>query len=271
MKVWYQSFTRKDRFRHYIATLEKVVQQAAPPGVSVDLFAVPRDAGHADHQFRYFELVDSRDVISNAVRAQEEGYSAYLIGNILDPALQYAREVTDIPVLGLCDTSIMAACQMGRTYGFVTINEQQSYRLELNAHDSGTGSRFRGIETLGINDYPSIDENYDSAGMKTFVRAFSERVEALSRRGVEVVIPGGGVVMALLAKAGLSRVGSVPVVNGLHALVAFGSVCGAMYDLNGHFTSKRLAYAGPPAEAMRDIRATHAGHLLETPLGMPSV
>lgn len=270
MKIWYQSFTRKDRFKRYGAALDEIVHRATPAGVTVDMHCVPRNAGHNDHQYRYFELVDSRDVVSNAVRAQEQGYSAYLIGNILDPALHYAREVTDIPVLGLCDTSIMAACQMGRTFGFVTINEQQSHRLELNVRDIGMCSRFTGTETLGIDDYPGIDNNYEGPGMAAFVRSFNDRVEALSRRGAEVVIPGGGVVMALLAQAGLTKVGPVPVVNGLQVLTAFGCVCAAAFEQNGHFTSKRLAYAGPPEAALREIRSTSAGHLLEAPLGMPA-
>lgn len=270
MKIWYQSFTRQDRFKRYGAALDEIVHGAVPPGVILDVHCVPRDAGYNDHQYRFYEFVDTRDVVSNAVRAQEQGFSAYLIGNILDPGLHYARELVDIPVLGLCDTAIAVACQMGRTFGFVTINEQQSYRLHINVRDTGMTGRFSGSETLGIDNYPAIDDSYEGDAMTAFVREFSGQVEELSRRGAEVVIPGGGVVMALVAKAGLTRVGSVPVVNGLHALASYGCVAASLYEQNGHFTSKRLAYAGPPAEALREIRRTAAADLLQAPLGVPA-
>lgn len=268
MKIWYQSFARSNRFTRYASFLKETASAALPQGVEMDVYSVPRDALHADHQFRYYELVDSRDVVSNAVRAQEEGYSAYLIGNILDPALHFAREVVDIPVLGLCDTAITTACLMGRKYGFVTINEQQAHRIELNVRDHGTQSRFTGWRSLGIDDYPSIDDNYESDTMKQFIARFAEKAEELSRAGAEVVIPGGGVVMGLLARAGFHHTGSVPVVDGIRALAGMGALVGATYERQRHFTSKRLAYAGPPPEAMAHIRSTFAADLLEGPIGV---
>lgn len=269
MKLWYQSFARVDRFTRYASALEEIASGGVDDSVDIDVFSIPRKAGHADHQFRYYEMVDARDVVSNALRAEEQGYDAYLIGNILDPALHYAREVVDMPVLGLCDTAITAACLMGRTYAFVAINEQQGHRLELNVRDHGSAIRFKGWVSLGIDNYPSIDDNYDSEGMQTFVRRFSEHVETLAERGTEVVIPGGGVVMGLLARAGLNRVGPVPVVEGIRALASFGAMAGATYRRQGHFTSKRLAYAGPPPEAMEHIRKTKGADLIEGPIGMP--
>lgn len=269
MRLWYQSFARSDRFTRYATFLRDLAGAGLPGDVEIDVFCVPREAGHADHQFRYWELVDSRDVVSNALRAQEEGYAAYLIGNILDPALHHAREIVDIPVLGLCDTAITAACTMGRTYGFVTINEQQAYRIEQNIRDHGTRDRFRGLVSLGIDDYPSIDESYAGEAMQQFVRRFSSHAEELARKGVEVVIPGGGVVMGLLARTGLTRVGSVPVVDGIRTLAAYGAASARLWKLHGHYTSKRLAYAGPGEAALAEIRETRAGHLLEAPLGRP--
>lgn len=267
MRLWYQSFARNDLFTRYAMFLRELAAGGLPQDAEIEVFCIPRQAGHADHQFRYWELVDSRDVVSNALRAQEQGYHAYLIGNILDPALHHAREVVDIPVLGLCDTAITAACLMGRTYGFVTINEQQAYRIEQNIRDHGSRDRFRGSVSLGIDDYPSIDDNYAGDAMQSFVQRFSRHVEELARTGVEVVIPGGGVVMGLLARAGLTRVGPVPVVDGIRTLASYGAASARMWELHGHFTSKRLAYAGPGEAAMAEIRSTKGGHLLEAPLG----
>jgi hypothetical protein len=48
--------------------------------------------------------------------------------------------------------------------------------------------------------------------------------------------------MALLSRAGITKVADVPIVNGIHAL---GAALGAMYEAQGHFTSKRLHSASP--------------------------
>ncbi len=61
-------------------------------------------------------------MICNAVKAEREGYDAFIIGHFQDAGLYEARSVVDIPVVSLGEASMLYACQLGQRTGIVTIN-----------------------------------------------------------------------------------------------------------------------------------------------------
>ena len=61
-------------------------------------------------------------MICNAVRAEREGYDAFVIGHFQDAGLYEARSVVDIPVLALGESSMLHGCQLGQRSGIITIN-----------------------------------------------------------------------------------------------------------------------------------------------------
>jgi hypothetical protein len=71
------------------------------------------------------------------------------------------------------------------------------------------------------------------------------------------VIPAGGIVMTILADAGIHEVDKAPIVNGLIALVKMGELAVNMRALTGHFTSKRLTYAPPTGSLLGDVRRAY--------------
>ena len=72
-----------------------------------------------------------------------EGYDAFLIGNIADPGLHEAREIANIPVLGLCESALHVACMMGANFSLVTINEKFTPRIVENVVRYGLRSGWR--------------------------------------------------------------------------------------------------------------------------------
>lgn len=78
----------------------------------------------------------------------------------------------------------------------------------------------------------------------------------VDEQGAEVVIPAGGVAMALLAILDLHEVRpGVPILNGITALVKMGEMAVRTMRLSGGlFTSKRLQYAPPGVEQIEEIR-----------------
>ena len=80
-------------------------------------------------------------------------------------------------------------------------------------------------------------------------------------KGAETVIPAGGIVMTLLAEAGVHEVDKAPVVNGLIALVKIAELAVSLKQLTGNFTSKRLTYAPPTGTLLDDIRRVYGNHV----------
>lgn len=268
MKIWYQSMTATGVNSAYTAEVSRLVHAATPPDCDVRIAGIPRSSEHSDHQYRFYELVDTRDVVSNAVRAEEEGYSAFLVGNIADPGLHQARELTNLPVLGLGEMSFFLALQMGRRLGLVAITELQVFHITEKVHDLGLSRHVVGFETLDLKRYGDLHGGYADTADNPIISAFRDATERLVTRGADVVMPVGGLAMALLSRAGITAIDGVPIVNGVHALASLGAALGALYETQGHFTSKRLAYASPPPDAMADIRRRMAGQLTDTPLGV---
>jgi allantoin racemase len=74
---------------------------------------------------------------------------------------------------------------------------------------------------------------------------------------LKVIGASGGIVMAILADAGIHEIDKAPVVNGLIALVKIGELAVNIRALTGHFTSKRLTYAPPSGALLDDIRRAY--------------
>src|SRR4026207_2376071 len=141
MKLWYQSLARQTESTPYGAMLRRVIDNACDPGPTGPRAAGPGSAVHREGvaesagigvHYRVLEYHDAREVIYNAMKAEREGYDAFLIGNISDACIREAREAVNIPVLGLCETSLHIACMMGATFSMVSISEKWTPRLIEN-------------------------------------------------------------------------------------------------------------------------------------------
>lgn len=255
MKIWYQSMTAEGGNGAYIDEVRRLISDATPAGCEVTIAGIPDRSLHSDHQFRFYEYTDTRHVIANALRAEQEGYSAFLIGNIADPGLHQVRELTRFPVLGLGEMSFFLGLQMGRRLGLVAITDMQAVHMREKVHELGIDQHLAGIETLDLRQYSDLNSAYAQSANAPMLDAFAARARHLRTLGADVILPVGGLVMALLSRAGVTAIDGSPVINGVYPLAALGAALGALYDTQGHFTSKTLSYAPPPGEAMAEILA----------------
>ncbi len=71
------------------------------------------------------------------MRAEREGYDAFVIGHFQDAGLYEARSVTNLPVLALGEASMLHACQLGQRSGVVTINTLISHGFTTRSGSTG--------------------------------------------------------------------------------------------------------------------------------------
>ncbi len=247
MRFWYQSVTREGSFPKYRATLQRLIDAAAGPNFSVDVHGIRRQGGTGD-QYRYLAFLETVEILENVHRAQEEGYDAFLIGNLFDPGLREAREIADIPVISLGETVLQTAETMGETLGFVSINKKFEPRLWDVINRRRLADKVSKISSMQV---PSMAE-LEAAGSSTdatdallqrFIRAADETVDA----GAEVVIAAGGVVMAIVADQGIHKTSKgAPIINGVAALIQQGKAAVSLRNLmQGSYTSPILSFAKP--------------------------
>ena len=102
MRIWVQVFSSPERNPDFHGALARHLHSVADPGVEIEVHGTRK--GGLGEQFRFFQAIDTPDIIENVLKcrdaAGDQRYDAFVSLNSTDPALNEAREVLDIPVLG---------------------------------------------------------------------------------------------------------------------------------------------------------------------------
>jgi allantoin racemase len=248
--------SRQKAWSDYSKALRRILDSVKDADTEIEVHGITKVGGIAD-QFHYLDYLESGEVMTNVQVAMKRGFDAFLIGNIGDPGLHAVREISDIPVLALCETSVHLACMMGRNFSLVTINEKFTPRILDNVARYGLSSRLAAVNRMKVDRILHLDAGFsDPRARREIFSQFMKAANANVEAGAEVIIPAGGVVMALLADAGVHEASrNTPILNGIPALV---KTAEAVVKLNrimgGKFLSKRLYYAPPTTDQIDEIR-----------------
>jgi allantoin racemase len=263
MRLFYQSFgvSRGSRDGRYGQVLKRIIDQAAAPGTEISINGLSPHRAIAE-QYRYLEFLDTADVMENGLRAEREGYDAFVLGNIFDPGLHELRELLNIPVLGLCESSVHVACLMGATFSLINVNPKFTHRIVESIKLQGFASRLVSVDQMKLERPGAFDLALRNDEAKAeIVSQFAECARHRLEQGAEVLVPAGGSLMAVLADAGVHQIDSAPVLNGLIAVIKVAELAVAMRRITGHFTSKHLIYAPPSGKLLDDIREAYGAQV----------
>jgi allantoin racemase len=251
MRLWYQSLANLELLPHYADALHAMVERYKAPGVTVEIHGT-KVGGLAD-QYRYYEFLETKDIIDTLPQVKASGVDALLIGNILDPGLREAREVMEIPVLGLNETSTLLACMMGHRVGYIAPNRKFAASIEENVRRYGLSNRSAGVECLDFH-IPDLDTAFADPELGARLQAeFVRAGRSLIARGAEVLIPAGGVVMVFLGQAGLHAVDGAPILNGVIGLLQMGPMMVQLGQATGGaFISRCGMYGMPTARVLQE-------------------
>ena len=248
--------SRTQAWGEYHPVLRRIVDKVKDVNTSVEIHGITKIGGVTD-QYRYLEYLETGEVLENVQRAQDEGFDAFLIGNIADPGIRECREIATIPVLGLCESAMHLACMMGANFSLVTLNEKFTARIVENVDRAGLRSRLNGVARLKMDRILDLKEGFTNPqARQQIIEEFLKCAGTLVEAGAEVVIPAGGVAMALLADAEVNNAGKgTPILNGITSLVKMGEMAVQMNRLmGGAFVSKRLSNAPPSLSQLEEIR-----------------
>jgi allantoin racemase len=263
MRLFYQSFgvSRASRDGAYGQLLKRVAEQAAMPGTEVSINGLSPHRAQAD-QYRYLEFLDTAEVLDNGLKAEKEGYDAFMVGNIFEPGLHELREVLNIPVLGLRESSVHVACLMGASFSIININPKFRHRIVEGIKQQSLDGRMVSIETMTVERPGVFDAAYREPEAKAMiVRQFTEAARRSIQAGAEVLIPAGGSLMAHLIDSGVHQIDGAPVLNGIVALIKTAELAVQMRKLTGTFTSKALVYAPPTGKLLADVRQAYGNQI----------
>lgn len=250
MKIWYQSYVDAEHGQDYWTFLSQHLERITDPGTTVDIKGItPHDSyAHPIVEFRC-----AREVICNAVKAEREGYDAFVIGHFQDAGLYEARSVVDIPVVGLGESSMLYACQLGQRSGIVTINPRYISWFNHQISKYGLKERVAGVHAMSFQPGQILEAFGDDQRLNTVVDLFAAQAKPLVEAGVDVLIPGGGIPMLLFSQIQQHQVNGAPVINGIPIVVKMAETAVKLRAATGLGTSRVSDFVKPPPEVIEEF------------------
>ncbi len=249
-RIWYQSFVDPVEQAPYIERLQQALGAASGTAVRFEVHGLtpPDKWFHPLTEFRC-----AAQTIRNAISAEEAGYAGFVIGHFQEPGLLECRGALDIPVLGLGEASLLAACSMGRTFGLVTVDPVfiDWHERQVRAH--GLDQRLAGVRAIRA-DLPGFMQAFTDEAAYRRVRAeFVAQVQPLVEAGADIIIPAGGLPMLLFARERPFVVEGALVLNGIAVVAKAAEAALGLHALTGAVVSRRGMYAKAPPAAVAEF------------------
>jgi allantoin racemase len=253
MRIYWQSFVDEAASAPYLAGLATYLNAIASPGVIVDVGGLSppdRDFG------RLAELRCAVSAVSNGIDAEREGYDVFVLGHFQDPGLYELRSALNIPVVGVGEATLLAASQLGRRLGLVTIHPAFEVWHFEQAERYGLNGRVTHVKGLGLqpSDFSATFAGDLEARARLF-SAFAGVAEPMVADGADVIIAAGVLPGLLIASERGYRIGHAPVVNCASVGLKAAEMWGQLRALDGLEPSRGPAFALAPARAKADFQA----------------
>jgi len=252
MKIWWQSSTSIHRLHDYRETLAAHLNAVKRPETEVHINGV--DDGSMDLHYNAVVAMNSYGaggVLNKAIQAADQGYDAIAIGCFLDPAMQEAREVVSIPVLGLGETSMLTACMLGHKFSGIAFHSKQSQYYDRKAFEYGLASRHMPFGNLGI-DFNDVQKGFSSPGEMR--ERFIAEAKRLAAQGAEVILAACATVNAIIRKENIREVDGALVLDCNATLLKLTEAMAELRQSIGVGVSQRLLYQRPARKSLEEWR-----------------
>ena len=220
MKIWYQAYNVSARidpeWRYFEEAVERYVPKVARPDTEIHFSSVERRAPKMTIS-KYIQYLHVGQVIESAIRAEREGFDAFVLGGMRDLGYAELREAVDIPVVFMGETSYLLACLLAPKFSLVHTDEvplQDAMAL---------------IKKYGLKDrcLPGVHIGYSHtdliAACESEPERLVEQVKAAARiaikQGSAVLVMGFAAMSVFLADRGIREIAGVPILDSQAAVI----------------------------------------------------
>lgn len=268
-RIWHQSFLDLTQLPGYAALLIEHGRSVCGSEIVVDVHGVetgdwpardyPKYSGHGQH-------LKVMQIIENGLRAQREGYDAVALSVFLDPGLQEARALLDIPVVSALETALEVASKMGRSIGMITRSRWMNPQVEALVRGYGYADRVGALTALAC---PIGLDELERAGsaLDVFVSRFVQQARELIRNGVDVIVPAEGLLNTALIRSGVHEIDGIPVLDSYAALIAMAEAQVRVHRFGAASSRTRMT---PPPHVFEELRRATAAVLTARDMSLPT-
>ncbi|WP_282060340.1 aspartate/glutamate racemase family protein [Roseobacter litoralis] len=124
--------------------------------------------------------------VLDTIASHQSDVDAVIIAAFGDPGLTAARELFDLPIVGMAEAAVMSAAMLGERFSVVTFSPHMSRWYSDCVHQTGLGARFTGVRCPVTA--PDTLENVATALRQDLIDLARD---AIALDGADVVIMGG--------------------------------------------------------------------------------
>jgi allantoin racemase len=246
IKIWFQGATDRVHMAPYISKVEAHLKAILEPGVTYtfNTTSPPATTTHALTEYRI-----GAAFVRGAVEAERQGFHAMAITHFQDAALAEVKSATQIPVLGLGETTLFHACTLGRKLGLVTINPAFIPWHEDQVIRYGLQQRVVGVRAVQATVKDFIDAFASQDAFEKLKPLWERECRILLDAGADVIVPAGGLPMMLFS----GEFDGVPVLNGITLIAKSAELAVKLRKLGMAKVSRRSNFASPPDKALKEF------------------
>jgi Asp/Glu/hydantoin racemase len=252
VRLWYQNLSNTDRRPDYRKALTDYINGIADPGTVVDCYGTPAAAGGIEYgSIRY---LDVGAILASAITAERKGYDAFIIGNIMDPALQEVREMVDIPVIGHLQTSLLLMSTMAKNFAIIADHAKLASHWENLVAGYGFKDRLVSVASVDMLSVLSLEgHGLSDARAEAIVAAGRKAVAA----GAEMLLVLPGSLYLNLSKKGIKEIDGAPIYNSIPGVIKMAELMVKYRQITGTFISRKHTYASPSREIVDQLVERH--------------
>lgn len=251
IRIWYQGFTDPVAHKVYVDILQNHLNVIAGDGVTVEFHGIDPPAAHL-HNIE--ELRCSLAAMANALKAQEQGYDAFVMGHFQEAGIHEIKSMLDIPVLSLGEATMLYACSLGRKMGLITIDKVFIPWHEDQVKLAGLSDRVVGVRAMNTSPADYMKAFANDADFEDVLGQFTAQAQPLLDLGADVLVPAGGLPMMLLSRKAPLTIDGAPVVNGVNILVKMAEAAVRLKRIDGLAVSRRSNYGKPSDAALSEFK-----------------
>lgn len=248
IRIWHQSFTVLTDLGAYDAALKAHFSGIARPDTEIVMHGMrpgTYQSNYPGSDIRYagVQHLHSLQFIEAGLAAEREGFDAYAISSLPDPALREVRSLLRIPVVGYGESAMLTSCLLGARFAVVVFISELTDLIAENARVYGMAERFAGVTDVGFR-FDDVLRGFSEPAplIERFREAARQRIAA----GAEVIIPGEAPLCVLLASQGVSSVDGVPVLDSLSCWIKHAEMLVDLKRQSGIGRCQRGYFNEPP-------------------------
>jgi allantoin racemase len=244
MRIWCQScgaFGKDPIWDDYERGLKERAEEVVRTGTVVELHGLEASVPGID-RYRVSQNLCTVQAVKNAIRAEEEGYDAFVMISTIDAGFLEVREAANIPVVFMLENSVHFAMLLAPRFAFFTHNEGLLTQLTEQTRQYGLG---KAMVTGSHMDLSYMDWPDMFGHPEKYLDPITQKVKEAIANGARILIPAALPLGVWLTKQGLLEI------DGARVLDAFGCAV-KMAELMVELKKIGITRAnyGPPQKSM---------------------